>query len=491
MTILKKLALCIGNDAYKILPQLSCCIADATAIEGQLKALGFDTILKTNLNREEMADTIFNFVEQLDRYDVALLYYAGHGFQADSDNILAPIDLNTNNRPAAVRLSAFPLSELMNQLNRFPEQTKIVIMDACRETLGYRGSFQDFAPVSAPQGSVIAFATSPGQSSKENSSTGHGRYTEALLQYMSLPRVPVETVFKKVREALVAGTGGSQIPWEHTSLIGEFYFNPDTIYDGISYSWEAKSDSKFRFLPNSEVKAIVEGLKTYNWPQQESAIDKLTSIDFSKASSNELFVLGRNIYQAACGSSFACQRFINRFGASKRIPDQAKLHILNGLAYEIYYDSHNKLRTKYKSSCLASIINYLEQPEFYASREFIASHLCKIEDRPIYIPGQNERMYFMVQGQQTDEGYRIDDVIYQGRSVFYNNDGSKPVDRQGYKAEERCFAFEQSVIACVAAPVDCIQFQYDNPATNNESVLLVPYDGFSIRFESNFEADTI
>lgn len=175
---MKKLALCIGNDDYEILPRLNCCIADATAIEEQLKNLGFDTILKTNLNRESLADEILGFVEQIRQYDAVLLYYAGHGFQADGDNILAPIDLNVNNRPAAVRLSAFTLSELMNQLNRFPEQTKIVILDACRETLGYRGTFQDFAPVSAPQGSVIAFATSPGQSSKENAATGHGRYTE-------------------------------------------------------------------------------------------------------------------------------------------------------------------------------------------------------------------------------------------------------------------------------------------------------------------------
>ena len=55
---MKKLALCIGNDDYEILPRLNCCIADATAIEEQLKNLGFDTILKTNLNRESLADLL-------------------------------------------------------------------------------------------------------------------------------------------------------------------------------------------------------------------------------------------------------------------------------------------------------------------------------------------------------------------------------------------------------------------------------------------------
>ena len=139
---MKKLALCIGNNDYTILPKLSCCISDAESVEKQLKELGFDTILKVNLTREELADQIFDFIEKIESYDAILLYYAGHGFQVDGDNIIAPIDLNTNNRTAAVKMNAFPLSELMNKLNQYPNQTKIIILDACRETLGYRGTLR-------------------------------------------------------------------------------------------------------------------------------------------------------------------------------------------------------------------------------------------------------------------------------------------------------------------------------------------------------------
>ncbi len=46
---MKRIALCIGNDAYSILPALNCAIADATAMEKELKALGFDTELRTDL----------------------------------------------------------------------------------------------------------------------------------------------------------------------------------------------------------------------------------------------------------------------------------------------------------------------------------------------------------------------------------------------------------------------------------------------------------
>ncbi len=348
--------------------------------------------------------------------------------------------------------------------------------------MGYRGAFCDFAPISAPQGSIIAFATSPGQSSRENSATGHGKYTEALLRYMSLPRVAVETVFKRARQALVAETGGAQIPWEHTSLIGDFYLNPDTIYDGVSYTWDAKADNTFHFNANSDIKTIVDGLKTYNWPQQEDAINKVNFIEFEKASGNELFVLGRNIYQAACGNSFACQRFIYNFDTTTIIPDQAKLHILNGMAYEVYYNSENTLRYSYKLSYFSPIVKFLEDAQFYASKEFIASHLQKIEEKPIYIPGQNEIMYFIIKGESTTEGYLVTDIIYQGKSVFFNWDGSDKVNNDADKEKRQCFSFEQSVVESIAAPRDCVRFQYDS-SIEQESFLLVPQTGFRIRFE--------
>lgn len=477
---MKKLALCIGNNAYSILPELSCCVSDANAVKLQLEQLGFETIIGTNLDRDNMVSVLSEFYDKIDNYDAVILYYAGHGFQVDGDNILAPIDLNVNSKPAAIKMSAYPLSEVLMQLNRFPEQTKIIILDACRETLGYRGTSQDFAPVLAPQGSLVAFSTSPGQSSKENSRSMHGRYTEALLRYMSLPRIPVETVFKKVRESLVSDSGGAQIPWEHTSLIGEFYLNPDTIYDGINYSKEAKADRYFIFLESSQIKPLVDNLKSRTWPKQEQAVNCIKNIDFEKTSNNELFVLGRNVYQAACGNSFACQRFINNFGSTPDIPNSAKVHILNGMAYEIYFDSRNRLREKFKTWYLPSIMRYLEQHEYYASKEFIASHLYKIDDRPIYIPGQNEMMYFDIKGSDMKDGYHITDIFYKGKSILkYNNDGSM-VYFGGYYTS--CSTFENSAASLVAAPVDRVTFQYEGAFLSPEARIQLQESDYVFRY---------
>ena len=106
-----------GNDAYSILPALNCAIADATAMEKELKDLGFDTELRTDLDRTGLADAIFSFADKIENYDAALIYYAGHGFQVDGDNILAPIELDIQARPELVKYNAFPLSELTEVLN--------------------------------------------------------------------------------------------------------------------------------------------------------------------------------------------------------------------------------------------------------------------------------------------------------------------------------------------------------------------------------------
>ena len=75
--------------------------------------------------------------------------------------------------------------------------------------------------------------------------------------------------------------------------------------------------------------------------------------------------------------------------------------------------------------------------------------------------------------------------------MFFNAEGTDYVEEDPWTIENRCFTFEQSVIACVAAPSDCVQFQYDDSAINHESKLLIPYEGFSIRFKVDNENDEL
>lgn len=449
---MKRIALCIGNDNYITLSKLNCAKNDAYEISTALERLGFDTQQVCDIDRTKMVDVITDFTDKLKEYDSCVFYYAGHGFQIDGDNILAPIDLDINGRNQQVKMNAFPLEDLMHQLEIYPDKIKVIILDACRDTLNNRGAFKSFAPVLAPQGSIIAFSTSPGQSSSEHTSSRHGYYTEALLKYIELPRVHIETVFKKTREFLVAELGDKQIPWEHTSLIGDYYLNPNTIYDGVHYSIDALADCQYH-SNNPEVRNILERLKSHNWHSQEKAIPMLKSLVFESIQATDLFVIGRNIYQAADGSCYHAQIFISNF-VNVNIPEMAKLHLLNGMGYEIYFDSQNKLRLHPKSGYYTEIIRLLEMNEFYGSQAFIASSLYRNENQIVYIPGQNEIMDFNV---ETDSNGFLNKIIYRGKNVLFGANGCVYDNDDIFPLDSTSSQLIAEIAKQIVAPLDCVR----------------------------------
>ncbi len=471
---MKRLALCIGNDNYEILNKLTCAVNDATEISHTLEALGIDTSLKINLSRDELGRAINDFLDKLANYDVGILYYAGHGFEVGGTNILAPIELNPNESERNVVYNAYPLNELMGQLEVFPDTTKIVILDACREILGSRGGLCSFTPVVAPSGSLIAFATSPGKKSFENVTSGHGKYTEALLKYIDIPRVPVETIFKKVREDIVAQTHGAQVPWEHTSLTGDFFFNPDIIYSGVNYSDDALADALYRFADDSPVKRIVSCLKSGDWNMQANFIAMMETIDYETVSANDLFILGRNIYQAADGRCYAAHNYIGYLEFKKSIPEQAKIHIMNGMAYEIYFDSYGNLRGKFKSGYYIDIIKNLEKAIFYPCKEFICSKLTKYDCDVVYYPGQSERIELEISMKREGSAQMLSEIVFRGVNIFKQiTDKPDSVDIESYGTIER---LQNEIAARLVAPIDMVRFSYSpDVCLSDEIYVPIPY----------------
>ena len=78
--------------------------------------------------------------------------------------------------------------------------------------------------MNAPRGSLIAYATAPGQTASDGRGGKHGLYTAALLENIVLPGLTIEQVFKRVRAEVAQKSEGKQTPWESTSLTGDFYF---------------------------------------------------------------------------------------------------------------------------------------------------------------------------------------------------------------------------------------------------------------------------
>jgi cyclophilin family peptidyl-prolyl cis-trans isomerase/uncharacterized caspase-like protein len=221
----QRTALIIGNGSYSN-GSLKNPVNDATDIASTLKRLGFNVVLKTNVRLRDMDSSIREFGKKLSKSDVGLFYFAGHGIQVSGVNYLIPVGANIE-KEEDVRYEAIDAGRVLSEMAYANNGLNIIILDACRNNpfaRSFRSESRGLAIIGhVPKGSFISYATSPGDLARD----GEGRnspYTKSLLQYMKQPGLPIEGVFKKVRQTLDDETGGKQIPWESSSLKGDFYF---------------------------------------------------------------------------------------------------------------------------------------------------------------------------------------------------------------------------------------------------------------------------
>jgi uncharacterized caspase-like protein len=219
-----RVALVIGNAAYRKDPLLNP-LNDARAIGDSLRQLGFKVISLENASQKQMHDAVRQFGDAL-QGGVGLFYYAGHGVQVKGRNYLVPVDADIG-REDEVPYKAVDVGLVLDKMEAARNPLNIVILDACRNNPFARGSRSGagggLAQMDAPTGSIIAFATAPGAEAADGSAS-NGLYTGQLLRFMNTPGLKVEDVFKRTRVAVKQASGGKQIPWESTSLEGDFYF---------------------------------------------------------------------------------------------------------------------------------------------------------------------------------------------------------------------------------------------------------------------------
>jgi len=219
----KKVALIIGNSNYKDAARLKNPVNDATAMSNALNKLGFDVAELTDATQKEMNRAISQFGRRLNGDTVGFFFYAGHGLQVKGKNYLVPIDALIDSE-ASVPTETVEIDSVLAQLAS--SSLSIVVLDACRNNpfeSKVRATGGGLAQIDAPKGSFIAFATSPGRTAADGSGS-NGVYTSELIKQISIPNLPIESVFKKVRANVAKLTGDAQIPWESTSLVGDFYF---------------------------------------------------------------------------------------------------------------------------------------------------------------------------------------------------------------------------------------------------------------------------
>ena len=224
----KRVALVIGNAKYKFNP-LNNPVNDATDMAASLRSVGFDVIEVKDATLKQMREATRRFADKLEVSDVGLVYYSGHGIEVKGTNYLIPVNADIR-REYEVVDQAFDASNLLRMMESLQGSVKkrvnILIVDACRNNdlpKSWRSTNSGLARMDAPAGSFISFATAPGQVASD----GNGRnspYTKHLLNALKQPNVPIEQVFKQVRRNVMDETGGEQVHWENSSLIGDFYF---------------------------------------------------------------------------------------------------------------------------------------------------------------------------------------------------------------------------------------------------------------------------
>jgi uncharacterized caspase-like protein len=225
-----RLALVIGQSAYRTVPELPNAANDAKGMTELLGNAGFTVTTASNLAQNDMRQAISDFAGKVSASGadtVALVFYAGHGLQIDGENYLVPVDLDPK-READIPLQGVRLNDLLNTLGALPTRARIFMLDACRNNPfpALSGAGHGLAIVdtkAGAPGSFISYSTSPGAEAEDGSGID-SPYTTAALTVAKQPNLPIEEVFKRIRIAVAQSTDGRQIPWESSSLTTDFKF---------------------------------------------------------------------------------------------------------------------------------------------------------------------------------------------------------------------------------------------------------------------------
>ena len=226
----KRVALVIGNSAYQNVTRLDNPRNDAALMAETLGGLGFTLIggrAQLDLDKSAMDTAVQNFGRQVQGADVALFYYAGHGVQVSGSNYLVPISANPT-READVDFQMVDVNLVLRQMQGSGTRLNMVILDACRNNpfgaRGLRASDGGLAQMRAPEGTLISYATQPGNVAQDGTD-GHSPYTKALAATIKQSGLDIFQTFNQVGLAVKRETGGSQQPWVSSSPIdGTFYF---------------------------------------------------------------------------------------------------------------------------------------------------------------------------------------------------------------------------------------------------------------------------
>ena len=344
----------------------------------------------------------------------------------EGQNYLLATDTDVDSEDDA-KHSSLSLDKVVDAMAKSTASTRIIILDACRsnpwERRWHRApGVRGLASVYAPKGTIIGFATSPGEVAYDGDGR-NGTYTAALLEHIEAPDCSIEMMFKRVRNSVAAASKGRQTSWEHTSLSGEFYFNLSLGNLIDEYDGTALADRLFVLDPAKKSHKIIAGLRTHNWYEQNPAIGKLDAGSVKKMAKNSLFVIGRNIYQAACGGANEAAAFVRNFmNSTGGYPEDKRKAILDGMLFEIFFDKDGAPRRRIKNQFFEEIFALQQYDELKESFTFIANALVATGGNFYAVPGTGHELAVSVSIKTNKDGLYVDAIYIDGTNVLRIDD---------------------------------------------------------------------
>lgn len=482
MALKRYIALVIGNGQYdsSYYGNLTNPTNDADAMGTVLHKLKCTVLVKKNLTYSEYGIAFDEFTQEISKQkaDAAIVYFAGHGLNIDATDYLIMKDTPAfKTGESRTKKGSVAINDICQELNAIGDQLNILIIDACRDTPNQlvRGL------ISNPENSLlgmkltnhlpfqtfIAYSTSIGKSASDgNAADRHSPYTKTLLENIEEENLPIESLFKRVRNSVYRGFDNPQLPWEYSCLTEEFCFNYGQLnpYFDKPYTESAYNDGTYVSL-NSNVNEIISGLKSYTWDTQNVAVNKLRRIYKIITDKNDLFVIGRNLLQAAQGGAFDCQKEISYANLRKYIW-QGENHVLNGILYEMYFDKSNQFRNAVKGkNILDDIANILLYPEFKNAGKFIQTSLTEFKDRLYYIPGSLDKCIVSV---KLDSSYlnMFDETVWLINSIQIK--GKELLNQIPFKRELNVNELRSYIQQATAVPSLYLQIRYSESINQDD-----------------------
>ncbi len=234
----KRVALVIGNGAYEHTVALPNPANDAELMAAKLRGLGFDVVAGQDQTYSDMRRSVMQFAKKAYGAKIAILFYAGHGMQVGGQNLLIPTDAKIEDE-TSLDFETISVDFILRQMSK-DVKVQMVFLDACRDnplarTLARRMGPSRSGNVGAGlaeikiqetggEGSVIAFATSPGDVALDGTGD-NSPFTSALIRHIDTPNVSIQTVMTRVTGDVYDETEKRQRPWVNASLIGEVFLN--------------------------------------------------------------------------------------------------------------------------------------------------------------------------------------------------------------------------------------------------------------------------